>query len=147
MNIFELFFQIFSEIPFNRTLNLTLDKIEEDYILMHFPMRESLIGNFVHGILHGGVISSALDMAGGAAAMIAYMKKHENTDFENLREKLGKAGTVNLHIDYLRPGKGKLFTTKAWILRLGNKIIVSEMELSNEEKVLIARATGTYLIG
>ena len=143
----EHFAKIFADIPFNQLLGLKLDRIEQDHLIMHFPMRAELIGNFMHRILHGGVISSVLDMAGGAAAMIAYVQKHPAHTLPQLTEQLSKASTVNLHIDYLRPGKGKEFITKAWILRSGNKISVARMELFNEESVLIATGTGTYLIG
>lgn len=138
---------VFSSIPFNQTLGLQFDSIEKDHILMHFDMRKELVGNFLHGILHGGVISSVLDMAGGAAAMIAHIQKHPAHDLLQLSEHLGKAGTINLHVDYLRPGKGHRFIAKAWILRSGNKITVTRMELMNEESVLIASASGTYLVG
>ena len=143
----EQFAQVFTAIPFNRILGLKLDSIEKDHILLHFDMRDELVGNFLHGILHGGVISSVLDMAGGAAAMIAHAQKYPTHDLLQLAEQLGKAGTINLHVDYLRPGKGKRFTAKAWILRSGNKITVSRMELLNDESVLIASASGTYLVG
>lgn len=143
----EKFSHLFTEIPFNRVLGLKLDKIEKDFISMCFDMRKDLVGNFLHGILHGGVISSVLDMAGGAAAMLAHIQKYPSHDLMQLSEQLGKAGTVNLHVDYLRPGKGKHFFAKAWILRSGNKITVSRMELYNEEAVLIASATGTYMVG
>lgn len=138
---------VFSSIPFNKTLGLIFDSVENDHILMHFDMRDELVGNFVQGILHGGVISSVLDMAGGAAAMIAHIQKHPGHDLLQISEHLGKAGTINIHVDYLRPGKGKRFFAKAWILRSGNKITVSRMELTNDENSLIATATGTYMVG
>lgn len=143
----EQFSHVFTDIPFNRTLGLKLDSIETNYIQMSFDMREELIGNFVHQILHGGVISSVLDMAGGAAAMIAHVQKHPSHDLLQLAEQLGRTGTINLHIDYLRPGKGQHFIAKAHVLRSGNKITVTRMELYNEEQVLIASGTGTYMIG
>lgn len=146
MDILNRFTQIISEIPFNRILGLTLDTIETDHISLRFTNRHELIGNFLHGILHGGVISSVLDMAGGAATMISVAKKHLGHDLEQLALQLSKSSTINLHIDYLRPGKGSEFIAKAWVLRSGSKICVTRMELINEESVLIATGTGTYLI-
>lgn len=142
----EQFSYVLSAIPFNRILGLKLDSIEKDHILFHFDMRDELVGNFLHGILHGGVISSVLDMAGGAAAMIAHIQKNPTEDLAQLSEQLGKAGTINLHVDYLRPGKGSHFVAKSWVLRSGNKITVTRMELYNEETTLIASASGTYLV-
>jgi uncharacterized protein (TIGR00369 family) len=147
MDTINQFAQIISDIPFNRTLGLTLATVEKDHITMRFTHRDELIGNFLHGILHGGVISSALDMAGGAATMIAIAQKHSSHSLEQLANQISKTSTINIHIDYLRPGKGTEFIATAWVLRSGSKISVTRMELMNEESVLIATGTGTYLIG
>lgn len=137
----------FTEIPFNKALGLTFHTIENDELVLQFPMQPQLIGNFFHGILHGGVISSVLDMVGGGAALFAYAKKHAHATIEQLQEELSKTSTINLHIDFLHPGKGKAFFARGKILRTGNKIIVAQMELKNEMEVLIASGSGTYLIG
>src|SRR5579862_1391226 len=100
----EHFSRVFSEIPFNRILGLTLDAIEKDHILISFTMREELIGNYMHGILHGGVISSVLDMAGGAAAMVAAIQKRPSDDLSQLAAVLSKSSTINLNVDFIRPG-------------------------------------------
>lgn len=143
----EQFARIFSEIPFNRILGLNLDAILDDHILISFTMRENLIGNYMHGILHGGVISSVLDMAGGAAAMITAIQKHENKDLTQLAAVLSKASTINLNVDFLRPGKGETFTTKAFVTHSGKRITFTRMELHNQESLLIATGTATYMIG
>lgn len=146
MDILKQFGRIIAEIPFNRTIGLKLNEVESDHISMSFSNNESLIGNFLHGILHGGVISSVLDMAGGAAVMAAVAIKHPQHSLEELSLILGKSSTINLHIDFLRPGKGNHFTAKAYVLRSGNKISVTRMELLNDEATLIATGAGTYLI-
>ena len=58
-----------------------------------------------------------------------------------------KGGTIDLNVDYLRPGKGKHFIAYGNILRVGNKVGVVHTELRNEKDKLIATGTGTYLIG
>lgn len=55
----------FTDIPFNRMLGLHLDHVTPEHVILNFSMKNDLIGNFLYGILHGGVISSVLDMAGG----------------------------------------------------------------------------------
>ena len=42
---------------------------------------------------------------------------------------------------------GKHFVATGSILRAGNKVAVSRMDLRNDEGTHIATATGTYLIG
>lgn len=138
--------RVFDDIPFNRTLGLQIDQIELDFITLRFKMQKELIGNFLQNILHGGVISSVLDMAGGVAAMSYFLQKETQYDLNELALKLGKMSTVNLQINFLRPGKGDEFTAKAHVLRSGNKITVTQMELLNEASLLIAMGTGTYLM-
>jgi len=147
MEIVKHFSQIIANIPFNKTLGLQLTEYNNDYVVMAFSMKEYLIGNFMQGILHGGVISSVLDMAGGAAAMLTYASKNANLPLKELAAQLSKASTVNLYVDFLRPGKGQAFSVKSFVLRSGKKISVAKMEMQNETGVLIATGSGTYLLG
>ena len=68
----------FQRIPFNQMLGIELDELSAQRVTMHLPMKPELIGNFMHGILHGGVISSLLDVAGGAMALIGAFDKHQH---------------------------------------------------------------------
>lgn len=146
-NPIEELIKIFSSLPFNRMLGLTVDAIEEDKIIMSFEMKADLIGNVMQGILHGGVISSVIDMAGGVAAMTAAVRKQSHKSREELESILGKASTINLHINYLFPGKGKRFIATSYVMRSGNKITFTRTELHNDENILIATGAGTYLVG
>jgi uncharacterized protein (TIGR00369 family) len=58
-----------------------------------------------------------------------------------------KGGTIDLRVDYLRPGKGNRFVASGTILRIGKKVAVVRTELRNEQDELIAVGTGTYLVG
>lgn len=145
-SVIEQFTRIINDIPFNRILGLKINAIEEDHITMSFDMTNELIGNFMHGILHGGVISSVLDMTGGTAAMHSAIKKRGGKTLEELAAVLSKASTISMHVDYMQPGKGKHFIAKAWVQHRGNKITFARMELRNQEDVLIAAGTATYMI-
>lgn len=137
--------QAFIEIPFNRMLGLRLDHLDPNQVMMSFSMKNELIGNFLYGILHGGVISSVLDMAGGMVVMAAAIKKRQEHTVEELIDIIGHCSTIDLQISYIRPGKGELFTAKATLIKSGSKISFTKMELVNEENVLIATASGTYV--
>nr|WP_298138846.1 thioesterase family protein [uncultured Pseudomonas sp.] len=137
----------FERIPFNRMLGIELDELSAERVMMHLPMKPELIGNFVHGILHGGVIASLLDVAGGAMALIGAFDKHRHLSAEERMARLSKLGTIDLRIDYLRPGRGERFTATAMLLRSGNKVAVVRSELHNDEGTLVAVGTGTYLCG
>ena len=62
-----------------------------------FDMRPELVGNPRRQILHGGVISSTLDVAGGFAILIAHAEERDITP-----ESFPDMGTIDLRIDYLR---------------------------------------------
>ncbi len=136
----------FTAIPFNKMLGLKLDYISSDHVTMNFRMKEELIGNFLQGILHGGVISSVLDMAGGMAAMAAAIYKNPDYTVEEMIEIISKTSTIDLQISYLRPGRGEFFIAKAWLMKSGRKITFARMELTNNEETLIATGSATYLL-
>ena len=140
----ELFEQ---RIPFNALLGLKIEDIGGERVHGRIDMRPELGGHFVHNRIHGGVISACLDAMGGLAVMAAIGARHlDEPPFQRLH-RFGKLGTIDLRIDYLRPGRGQRFTATATPLRAGNKVAVIRMELHNDEGVLVAVGTGTYLCG
>ena len=137
---------IFEEkIPFNKLLKMQIVSLDHQNAKIRIDMREELVGNYIHGILHGGVISSILDVTGGLTAFTGLIQRMTHLTDEEKLIKLSKYGTVDLRVDYLRPGRGKYFEATGTILRTGNKIAVTRMELYNDENTLIAVGTGTYL--
>ena len=63
--------EVYDKLPFNRHLGISVTYLTPEGAGLEFAMREELIGNYVHGILHGGVISSVLDVTGGLTATIS----------------------------------------------------------------------------
>lgn len=61
--------QIFmQDMPFNRLLDMQLTQNDADLVEIRVPMRDELIGNPHHRILHGGVTAAILDVVGGILA-------------------------------------------------------------------------------
>lgn len=137
----------FTTIPFNQMLGLQLVSLEDEQVVMSFDMKKELIGNFLQGILHGGVISSVLDMAGGMLVMASAIKKHPDAGIQEITNVLAKCSTIDLQVSYMRPGKGERFIATAWLLKSGNKIAFTRMELRNQDDVVIASGSGTYNMG
>lgn len=133
-------------IAFNKYIGMQISRLGYERISINFDAKPELLGNPVHKILHGGVISTALDQAGGLMAMMSMLQNSEASTLEDLMSLLKSLGTIDLRVDYLRPGRGKSFQVNAEILRLGNKIAVTRMELYNESDYRIAVGTGTYLV-
>ena len=134
-------------IPFNRVLGLSVESFEMDQIQIRIGMRPELVGNFLRGNLHGGVISSILDVVGGMVAWLGVMKKMKDCPLEEMTERFSRVGTIDLRVDYLRPGLGDFFIGTGSIIRAGNKVTVVRMELHNNEGQMIAVGTGTYIVG
>lgn len=139
----DLFHNIEDLIPFNRYLGIHAESIDDRGAVVHLDMRDELIGNFQHGILHGGVISATLDVVGGMAAMATAVLREDS--LEDSMQRLRPTSTIDLRVDYLRPGAGKRFTARGYTLRAGSRVAVTRMELRNEEDELLAVGTGTYI--
>ena len=129
-------------IAFNKHLGLKVESFDAAAPKLRFDMRPELVGNPARQILHGGVISATLDVAGGFAIMMSMASESPvtPTSFPNM-------GTIDLRVDYLRPGRGKHFVATGRIVRKGSRIAVIHMELHNDEGELIATGGGAYVIG
>jgi uncharacterized protein (TIGR00369 family) len=130
-------------VPFNRVLGLQVESHDPAAPKLAFDMRPELLGNARRGILHGGVISATLDVVAGYAIMLALARdRHpgEKPEFPNI-------GTIDLRVDYLRPGRGKRFVATGRVVRMGSRIAVTHMELHNDEGELIATGGAAYVVG
>ena len=105
------------------------------------------MGNPQQAILHGGVTAAILDTIGGLIAILHAVKDLAPIDPQVFQGLLAKMGTIDMRVDYLRPGRGSLFIATAEVLRKGNKVAVCRMELHNQDNEHIALGTGTYLVG
>jgi uncharacterized protein (TIGR00369 family) len=55
-------------------------------------------------------------------------------------------GTIDLRIDYLRPGVGEWFEATAEVTRLGGRIGSTQMRLCNDAGALIATGSAAYVV-
>ena len=97
--------------------------------------------------MRADVIASALDVAAGLVCVGSTLTRHETISEDELRQRMSRMGTIDLRVDYLRPGRGNRFTATSSLLRAGNKVAVARVELHNEEQLYIASATATYMVG
>jgi uncharacterized protein (TIGR00369 family) len=133
-------------ITFNQTLGLEVHSVSAASPAVRFAMRPELVGHFLYGRLHGGVISATLDAMGGFALMVAIGEKHAQESAEQVMHRFARLGTIDLRVDYLRPGLGQHFTATAEVTRLGGRIGSTQMRLLNDEQVLIATAAAAYVL-
>ena len=136
--------------PFNQLLGLefvTEGEGLDTQISLHLNWQPSLTGNPMQKILHGGVTATMLDTIGGLVSIIETIKQTAQEHLADLQVKLPTMGTVDMRVDYLRPGRGERFVATATIIRKGSKLVVCRMELHNEKGDHIAFGTGTYMLG
>jgi uncharacterized protein (TIGR00369 family) len=134
------------KMPFNQLLGFKVSCLEENKVEIRLVWDDKLMGNPTHKILHGGVTAAVLDTVGSFAGLINGI--NDLTDDESIKafnKKLPNAGTLDMRIDYLRPGKGEEFIATAEVLRRGNKVTVCRMDLHNQAGLHIATGTGTYI--
>jgi len=120
-------------IPLHRYLGFELLEVSDGFARIKVPFKEELIGNPRIRALHGGIISTAMDSVGGAAAMTTLVSSDD------------RLSTIDIRVDYLRPGNAKDLIVEGNIVRSGNRIVVTSMKAyhAGSEKI-IAVGKGVY---
>ena len=106
--------------------NYNVIKVEENYCELEGIITETSINHI--DIAHGGYIFGLADTAAAIAAM---------TNGFNIV-------TVESHINYFKPGRGKRLVAVAKSIRVGKTISVYEVSIFDDKNDLIAKATMTY---
>jgi uncharacterized protein (TIGR00369 family) len=132
--------------PFNRLLGLSASYTENLDAEIRLSWHDNLMGNPVHKILHGGVTAAVLDTVGSIAALLAGTTHLDSVAaVKEYYDQLANGGTLDMRVDYLRPGRGTEFIASAKVIRRGKKVAVCRMDLHNESGLHIATGTATYM--
>jgi uncharacterized protein (TIGR00369 family) len=125
----ELFEQ---KIRFNAFLGMKVDVLEPGFARLRIPYFDELIGDPNRPALHGGVVSTLADTAGGIAA------------FTSVRPG-DLLSTVDLRVDYLRPAGQMDLIADGKVLRIGNRVAVSDIVVYQDDAERhIATGKGVY---
>jgi uncharacterized protein (TIGR00369 family) len=117
-------------IPFNKVLGVRAVEIDRRHVRLEIPFRPELIGDPLRQAMHGGVMSALADTAGGCAVWSA------------VDEPRARVSTIDMRIDYLRPGKPETIACEANVVRLGKRVGVSDMRLFHPSAPADTIATG-----
>jgi uncharacterized protein (TIGR00369 family) len=139
--------RIFEEmIVFNQVLGLKITLLKPTEVRGRINMKPDLIGHFSFNRIHGGVISAGLDAMGGLAVMAAIGARHmDETPMQRLH-RFSKLGTIDLRVDYLRPGIGEYFELRAEVMRLGSRVASTRMEFWGADGKLLSTGSGAYIV-
>jgi len=139
--------KIFEEmISFNRLLGLKIHDLGPAQVRARIEMKPELVGHFSYNRIHGGVISAGLDAMGGLAVMAAIGARHMHEAPLQRLNRFANLGTIDLRIDYLRPGIGAYFDLHAQVLRLGSRVASTRMEFFGPDGTLLSTGSGAYIV-
>lgn len=130
----EFYFNVFNElIPFNKYIGLELVELKEGFARATIRFKSELMGDARIKAIHGGVISASMDAVGGIAGISTL------TSFED------KIVTVDMRVDYIRSARDTDLIIEARIVRSGNKIITTNMQVfASTDHALVAEGRGVY---
>lgn len=137
---------IFEEkIVFNKVLGLKITSLKPELVTARLYMKHDLVGHFGFNRVHGGVISAGLDAMGGLAVMAAIGARHMDEPPLQRLHRFIKLGTIDIRVDYLRPGVGEYFDLRAEVMRLGSRVASTRMEFHGANGRLMSTASGAYI--
>ncbi len=117
-------------IPFNKHIGVKLIAVSRGNVRLEVPFREHLIGDPMRRAIHGGVMATLADASCGAALWSHY---------EDPRTRIS---TIDLRIDYLRPGRQETLAAEATVVRGGRRVGVVDVRLFHPSAPLETIATG-----
>ena len=126
--------QWFEASPFNQHLGLRLGAVERDRAEVVMPFAPSL--PTLADVVHGGAISTLADTA---ATVVSWAGVEDPGN--------GRGATVALTVEFLAAARGKDLTATARVLRRGRAICFSEVDVTEPDGTLVAKALATYKLG
>jgi uncharacterized protein (TIGR00369 family) len=123
------------QVPFNRHLGVIVDELRRGFARFLIPFRNEFIGDKRRPALHGGVISALIDTCGGAAVWTHFTKED-------------RISTVDIRVDYLRPGPNDGIIAESEVKRVGNRVGVVHTRVysAKDKDTIIAEGRAVYNI-
>jgi acyl-coenzyme A thioesterase PaaI-like protein len=151
-------------IPHSRAIGMRMIESDGGVALMCVPYDRKLVGNPATGVLHGGVITSALDSASGAAVGSALAQARRRDAHHAARSQAvggeegaarsaGQEGwrpiaTLDLRIDYMKPAiPGKDLMARAECYKLTRNVaFVRGTAYHDDPSDPIATSVATFML-
>jgi len=129
MNFRSILIESFNKYPpIVKTFGMELSIDEDDNAIITLPYNPNL--DHGEGAIHGGAIATILDNAGFFTSALA-------------TNEIVTTSEISFHL--LRPAKKVKLIAKGKLLKVGKTLVITEMDCKDENGILIAHATGTYL--
>jgi len=126
---------LIQHVPHARALGMNVVNAKRGEAWLSVPYREELVGNPQTGVIHGGVITSRLDDAGGIAVQLSLPARMS-------------IATLDLRIDYMKPATPKLdLTAHTHCYKVTTNIaFVRGTAYHRDEDDPIATCVGTFML-
>ncbi len=123
-------------VPFNKFLGIKVVGLDKETVHLELAFRPEFIGDPLRPALHGGVISTLADVAGGMAV------------WASVADARARVSTIDLRVDYLRPGRAEKLEADAHLVRKGNRVGVVDVRLfhASHPEEAVATGKGVYNI-
>jgi uncharacterized protein (TIGR00369 family) len=113
-----------------RYIGFKVDVVDSGSVRLSFPFSENVTR--WGGIVHGGVVMTALDNACGLAVMTVNPGKNQVT--------------MEFKVNFLEPLSNGPFHAVGRVIRAGRTAIVAEGEIRDSKDTLCAKGIGTWLV-
>lgn len=113
-----------------RHIDFNVDKVESGQVQLSFPLSDRVTR--WGGMVHGGVVMTAIDNACGLAVMTVNPGKDQVT--------------MELKVNFLDQLTDGPFHVRGRVIRTGRTAIVAEGEIRDSKGVLCAKGLGTWLV-
>ena len=115
---------------FNHLIGFELVRVHRDGLTIQFRVRPELLNSA--GAVHGGVTASLADVAVGSALYHHFGGTRRFT-------------TVELKVNYFRPVTEGRLLARSRLVRIGSRICVGQVDLSDEHRRSVGLAIVTYM--
>jgi acyl-coenzyme A thioesterase PaaI-like protein len=140
-----------ASVPYNRLLGVRFDRLGDE-LTGRLPFREALVGNPVLPALHGGVTGSFLEIT--ALMQLAWDQVLAVIEAGGEVAEQVLAGqfppypkTIDITIDYLRPGRPRETFARATVQKAGRRVANLHVEAWQESRTRpIAMLRGNFLM-
>lgn len=121
--------------PFHAQLGVKVDVIEPELVRLFIPFKPELIGHAKRAMIHGGVISSLVDICAGFAVWTRCKPEDH-------------VSTITMSVDYLRPAPAGDVYAEARVRLVGNRVGNARVEvwIGDNRAETVAEGRGVYNI-
>lgn len=126
--------QILSILPHCRLLGMRVEEVTADTLVMRLPYQLAIVGNPETGAVHGGSLTTLMDSASGAAAILSLPEP-------------GLCPTLDLRIDYMNAARaGEDLLAYARVSRTSRSVVFTECTVVQaHDKAVVAKCSATFM--